>query len=81
MGREAVGGGAGFYFHIQPGTCFAGGGMWMPPKEALHNLRDAIAEDPRPFERMVTTAAVTRRFGGLDTEATLLALARQGATA
>src|SRR5260370_28398366 len=45
--------------------------MWMPPKEALHNLRDAIAEDPRPFERMVTNAPVKRRFGGLDEEAML----------
>ena len=71
VGREASGGGAGFYFHIAPGACFAGGGMWMPPKEALHNLRDAIAEDPRPFERMVTNAPVQRRFGGLDDEAML----------
>src|SRR6266496_4231652 len=42
VGREAVGGGAGFYFQIAPGSCFPGGGMWMPPKQALHNLRDAI---------------------------------------
>ncbi len=41
VGREAAGGGAGFYFQIAPGSCFTGGGMWMPPKEALHNLRDA----------------------------------------
>ena len=71
VGREAAGGGAGFYFQIAPGSCFTGGGMWMPPKEALHNLREAIAADPRPFERMVTTPAVQRRFGGLDQEATL----------
>ena len=71
VGREAVGGGAGFYFQIAPGSCFTGGGMWMPPKQALHNLRDAIAEDPRRFERIVTGARVTRAFGGLDEEAML----------
>src|SRR5437660_10064819 len=50
VGRDAAGAGAGFYFQIAPGTCFVGGGMWMPPREALHRLRDAIAEDPRRFE-------------------------------
>src|SRR5439155_13373557 len=70
VGREAAGGGAGFYFQIAPGSCFTGGGMWMPPKQALHNLRDAIAEDPRRFERIVTDR-VTRAFGGLDEEAML----------
>ena len=42
VGRDAAGGGAGFYFQIAPGACFLGGGMWMPPREALHQLRDAI---------------------------------------
>ena len=60
VGRDAAGAGAGFYFQIAPGTCFVGGGMWMPPREALHRLRDAIAEDPRRFERIVTD----RRAGG-----------------
>src|SRR5882724_3211827 len=45
VGREAVGGGAGFYFQIAPGNSFAGGGMWRPPREALLNIREAIAED------------------------------------
>lgn len=68
VGREAAGGGAGFYFQIAPGACFLGGGMWMPPREALQNLRDAIADDPRAFERIVTSPRVQRRFGGLSEE-------------
>src|SRR5262245_58442176 len=32
VGREAHGGGAGFYFHLQPGASLVGGGCWMPPK-------------------------------------------------
>src|SRR5437773_11174219 len=71
VGRDAAGAGAGFYFQIAPGTCFVGGGMWMPPREALHRLRDAIAEDPRRFERIVTDRRVARRFGGLSDEAML----------
>ena len=76
VGREAAGGGAGFYFHIAPGSCFAGGGMWMPPRAALHTLRDAIADDPRAFARIVTERRVTRRFGGMDEEAMLTRVPR-----
>ncbi len=76
VGRDAAGAGAGFYFQIAPGTCFVGGGMWMPPREALHRLRDAIAEDPRRFERIVTDRRVARRFGGLSDEAMLTRVPR-----
>jgi len=71
VGREAAGGGAGFYFQIAPGDSFIGGGMWMPPREALVTLRDAIAEDAKRFERLATDRRVQRRFGGLDEEAVL----------
>src|SRR5712692_607774 len=60
VGREAVGGGAGFYFQVAPSSCFAGGGMWMPPREAVTQLRDAIARDPRRFQRIVTDRRVAR---------------------
>ena len=43
VGREAHGGGAGFYFHLQPGASFVGGGCWMPPRPALNRIRAAIA--------------------------------------
>src|SRR5437763_16436606 len=76
VGREAAGGGAGFYFQIAPGNCFAAGGMWMPPREALNQLRDAIAENPKRFERIVTDRRVVRRFGGLSDEAMLTRVPR-----
>jgi uncharacterized protein (TIGR02453 family) len=76
VGREATGGGAGFYFQVQPGNCFLGGGMWMPPKPALNRIRDAIAEDPQRLERIVTDPRVRRRFGGLDEDAMLKRLPR-----
>jgi uncharacterized protein (TIGR02453 family) len=71
VGQESHGGGAGFYFQLAPGNSFSGGGIWMPPREALLRLRDAIAERPAAFERTVTAAAVRRRFGGLDEDAML----------
>src|SRR5258706_173838 len=68
VGREAHGGGAGFYFHLQPGASMVGGGCWMPPRPALQKFRAAIAADPRAFERVVLAPPVARRLGGLSEE-------------
>jgi uncharacterized protein (TIGR02453 family) len=76
VGQESHGGGAGFYFHVQPGRSLNGGGIWMPPREALGKLRDALAEKPAAFERAVTAPAVVRRFDGLDEDAVLTRVPR-----
>ena len=76
VGQESHGGGAGFYFHVQPGRSMDGGGLWMPPREALGKLRDAIAEKPAAFARTVTAPAAVRRFGGLDEDAVLTRVPR-----
>jgi uncharacterized protein (TIGR02453 family) len=66
-----VHGGAGFYFQLAPGDCWAGGGLWMPPRPALALIRDAVAEDHRSFERIVRARAFVERFGARDAEAML----------
>ena len=71
VGREAEGGGAGFYFQIAPGESFTGGGMWMPPKDALGKIREAIAGNPRAFAKIAGDPKLRRRFGGLDDEGQL----------
>jgi len=71
VGREAHGGGAGFYFHLQPGASFVGGGCWMPPRPALLRLRAAIAKDPRAFARIVLAPKLRRRMGALSEESML----------
>src|SRR5262245_26972822 len=71
VGREAHGGGAGFYFHLEPGTSMLGGGCWMPPRPALNKFRTAIARDPKAFERMVRSPKLERRLGGLSEESML----------
>jgi len=76
VGREAHGGGAGFYFHLQPGASMVGGGCWMPPRPALQKFRAAIAGDPRGFERIVLAPSLRRRFGGLDDEEMLKGMPR-----
>ncbi|MDH5233821.1 MAG: DUF2461 domain-containing protein [Gemmatimonadota bacterium] len=64
VGRDAHGG-AGFYFHLEPGASMVAAGFWMPPRPLLTVLRDAIAERPRAFERIVRAPAFMKRFGGL----------------
>jgi uncharacterized protein (TIGR02453 family) len=71
VGRESRGGGAGFYFQIAPGDSFVGGGMWMPPRDALLRLRESIAEDPKRLGKIATDRRLVRRFGGLSEEAVL----------
>lgn len=64
VGRDAHGG-AGFYFHIEPGASMVAGGFWMPPRPLLNTIRERIVEDQRAFERIVKSATFRRRFGGL----------------
>jgi len=68
VGREAHGGGAGFYFHLEPGASMVGGGCWMPPRPALNKFRTAIARGPRAFERIVLAPKLKRRVGSLSEE-------------
>jgi uncharacterized protein (TIGR02453 family) len=76
VGSEASHGGAGYYFHLSPKECFLGGGIWMPPREAVVKIRESMAREPRRFLRIVEDRAFRRRFGSLDDEAVLVRLPR-----
>ena len=64
VGREAHGG-AGFYFHLEPGASMVAAGYWMPPRPALNIIREHLAENHKPFAKLVTAPAFKRRFGKL----------------
>jgi uncharacterized protein (TIGR02453 family) len=68
VGSETHGAGAGFYFHLEPGSCFAAAGIWMPPRDALAKIRGAIAEDHKTLRKILGAPAFTRRFGTLSEE-------------
>ena len=55
----------GFYVHLSPGEIFIGGGIWMPPPVALNKIRDAIANDPDRWRRIVSEPRFASRTGGL----------------
>jgi uncharacterized protein (TIGR02453 family) len=76
VGGDAEAGGAGFYFHLASGECLVAAGVWMPSRPTLNRLRNAIAEKPQGFDRLVREPRFVRRYGGLDDEATLKRMPR-----
>src|SRR5437667_1154481 len=71
VGRVDEGGGAGFYFHIDPTTCFMAGGLWMPARPALLRIREVIAAQPTALARLTSAPGFRRRFDGLSEEVKL----------
>ena len=51
-----------------------GAGIWMPARPQLNKLREAIAKDPKGFDRMMRS--IPSRFGGLDDEGALKRMPR-----
>lgn len=43
----------GFYLHLQPGSVFAGIGIWHPDSASLKKIRDALVTDPRRWKRVI----------------------------
>lgn len=56
----------GFYVHLGRDEIFFGGGVWLPPKPALGQIRDAIVEQPDRWRKTSTDSAIVKRFGGID---------------
>jgi uncharacterized protein (TIGR02453 family) len=71
VGSETHGAGAGFYFHFEPGASIVAGGIWMPPRESLKQIREGLAARPREFEKALGGPAFRRRFGTLSEEKVL----------
>ncbi|HTY38981.1 MAG TPA: DUF2461 domain-containing protein [Bacteroidota bacterium] len=59
---------AGFYAHIEPGSVYVGGGIYMPGSDQLKLIRRAIAESAEEFIDIIEDRRFTRRFGSLEGE-------------
>jgi uncharacterized protein (TIGR02453 family) len=46
----------GFYLHLEPDSCLAGGGIWHPDSPALDKIRSAIVEHPDRWQAVTPTA-------------------------
>jgi uncharacterized protein (TIGR02453 family) len=59
---------AGYYFHIQPGESFLGGGIWMPPADILKAIRTAIYDYPEAFLSILNDPGFKQYFTEFDAE-------------
>ena len=53
---------AGYYFHIEPGESFLGGGIYMPPAEPLKLIREYISEHGDEFLTIIKNPEFKKTF-------------------
>ena len=58
-------GNAGYYFHLEPGKSFVGGGLYHPMPEALKVMRNEIYENAEEFTDILRGKAFYDFFGDL----------------
>ena len=64
-GRKAMNS-AGYYFHLEPGNCFAGGGIYMPMPDELKKVRQEIDYNFSEFKIIISTKKFKSTYGDLD---------------
>jgi len=55
----------GYYFHIQPGESFVGGGFWGPNPDDLKRIREDIAQDDSELRKIIGDKTFVETFGTL----------------
>lgn len=63
---------AGYYFHLEPGACFIGGGYWMPQGEDLQKIRQEIDYNFDEFKKIISAKAFINYFNTLDSKEKLI---------
>ena len=64
-GRKAMNA-AGYYFHLEPGGCFMGGGLYMPMPEELKKVRQEIDYNFATFKKIIGAKKFKSIYGDLD---------------
>lgn len=57
---------AGYYFHLEPGQSFAGGGLYLPMPEVLGKVRQEIDYNLPEFKKILQASAFKSVYGTLD---------------
>jgi uncharacterized protein (TIGR02453 family) len=52
-GKKSIYGG--YYFHCEPGSCFVGGGLWMPMPPELNKVRQEIDYNFAAFKKIINS--------------------------
>ena len=63
---------AGYYFQVQPGRNFAGGGIWMPEPNELKKIRQEIDYNFTDFKKIIGARKFKSVYGDLDRSAEFL---------
>lgn len=58
----------GYYFHIEQGNSFIAGGFWGPNAQDLKRIRDEIAFDAKPLNKILDSKIFIATFGALQGE-------------
>lgn len=53
----------GYYFHIQPGASFVGGGFWGPEPKDMKRIRQDIDMNYEDWNKMLTNKTLVATFG------------------
>ncbi len=48
----------GYYLHLAPDGCFAAAGIWHPDGASLRRIREAIADNPARWKRLMSAPAL-----------------------
>lgn len=70
-GRKAMNS-AGYYFHLEPGGSFTGGGIYMPMPEELKKVRQEIDYNFSGLKKIINTKKFKSVYGNLDRSAEYL---------
>lgn len=56
----------GYYFHVEPGNTFLGGGFWGPNSDDLKLIRSHLAAEPERLRKIISSKEFIAEFGQLD---------------
>ena len=59
---------AGYYFHLEPGQSFIGGGFWMPMAPELKKIRMEIDYNLDEFSEIINNKTFKKHFSALNQE-------------
>lgn len=63
---------AGYYFHLEPGQCFVGGGIYQPMPDELRKVRQEIDYNFKEFKNIIGSKKFKSVYGDLDKSAEFL---------
>lgn len=57
---------AGYYFHLEPGACFIGGGFWFPMAPELNKIRQEMDYGFKEFKSIINEKKFKATYGGIN---------------